>query len=174
MLNNPSKLSMPLLKEANYPTWNPTMEARLHQFGVFHIVTGETQEPSPPGLILPTQDAQGHDEPPPQAALILKGQMTFEYQKQLSVYHECKEKPASDILAHLSCLQQTHVKDEGSDAEGVLDALKLVHIQHVPGMPSPRTTSCSVSLRAPTSRPPLSPCALRMPSPASRSSAPPS
>jgi hypothetical protein len=135
MSNNPSKLSVPLLEEANYPTWHPAMKARLRQFGVFRIVTVETQEPLPPGLIPPTQDTQGHDEPLPQAALILNGQMTFEYQKQLSAYHECKEKPASNILAHLSCSQQTHVKDKGSDAEGVWDALKLVHVQQVPGMP---------------------------------------
>jgi hypothetical protein len=55
MSDNPSKLSVPLLEEANYPTWRPAMEARLRQFGVFRIVTGETQEPSPPGLIPPTR-----------------------------------------------------------------------------------------------------------------------
>jgi hypothetical protein len=126
MLDNPSKLSVPLLEEANYPIWRPAMEVRLRQFGVFRIVTGETQEPSPPGLIPPTQDAQGHDELLPQAALILN--------KQLSAYREREEKAAGDILAHLSRSQQTHVKDKGSDAKGIWDALKLVHVQQVPGM----------------------------------------
>jgi hypothetical protein len=134
MSDNPSKLSVPLLEEANYPTWRPAMEARLRQFGDFRIVTVETQEPSPPGLIPPTQDAQGRDEPLPQAALILNGQMTLEYQKQLSTYREREEKAAGDILAHLSRSQQTHVKDKGSDAKGIWDALKLVHVQQVPGM----------------------------------------
>jgi hypothetical protein len=134
MSDNPSKLSVPLLEEANYPTWRPAMEAPLRQFSVFRIVTGETQEPSPPGLIPPTQDAQGHDEPLPQAALILNGQMTLEYQKQLATYREREEKAAGDILAHLSRSQQTHVKDKGSDAKGIWDALKLVHVQQVPGM----------------------------------------
>jgi hypothetical protein len=134
MLDNPSKLSVPYLEEANYPTWCPAMEARLHQFGVFRMVTGETQEPLPPGLIPPTQDAQGHNEPLPQAALILNGQMTLEYQKQLSAYREHEEKAAGDILAHLSRSQQTHVKDKDSDAKGIWDTLKLVHVQQVPGM----------------------------------------
>jgi transposase InsO family protein len=133
MSDNPSKLSVPLLKEANYPTWHPAMEVRLRQLGVFRIVTGETQEPSLPGLIPHTQDTQGHDELLLQAALILNGQMTFEYQKQLSAYHEREEKAAGDILAHLSRSQQTHVKDKGSDAKGIWDALKLVHAQQVPG-----------------------------------------
>jgi hypothetical protein len=134
MSDNPSKLSVPLLEEANYPTWRPAMEARLRQLGIFRIVTGETQEPSPPGLIPHMQDAQGHDEPLPQAALILNGQMTLEYQKQLSAYREREEKAAGNILAHLSCLQQTHVKNKGSDAKGIWDALKLVHVQQVPGI----------------------------------------
>jgi hypothetical protein len=106
----------------------------LRQFGVFRIVTGETQEPSPPALIPHTQDAQGHNVPLPQAALILNGQMSLEYQKQLSTYHEREEKPAGNILAHLSRLQQTHIKDKGSDAKGIWDALKLVHFQKVSGM----------------------------------------
>jgi transposase InsO family protein len=134
MSDNLSKLSVPLLEEANYLTWRPAMEARLRQFGIFRIVTGETQEPLPPALIPHTQDAQGHDEPLPQAALILNGQMSLEYQKQLSMYREHKEKAAGDILAHLSRLQQTHVKDKGSDTKGIWDALKLVHVQQVPGM----------------------------------------
>jgi hypothetical protein len=134
MLDNPLKLSVPLLEEANYPTWCPAMEARLRQFGVFCIVTGKTQEPLPPSLIQPTQDAQGHNEPLPQAALILNGQMTLEYQKQLSAYHEREEKAAGDILAHLSRSQQMHIKDKGSDAKGISDTLKLVHVQQVPGM----------------------------------------
>jgi hypothetical protein len=49
-------------------------------------------------------------------ALILNGQMSLEYQKQLSTYREREEKAAGDILAHLSRSQQTHVKDKGSDA----------------------------------------------------------
>jgi transposase InsO family protein len=134
MSDNPSKLSVPLLEEANYPTWRPAMEARLRQLSIFRIVTGETQELLPPGLILHTQDTQGHDEPLPQAALILNGQMTLEYQKQLSAYCKREEKAAGDILAYLSCSQQTHVKDKGSDAKGIWDALKLVHVQQVPGM----------------------------------------
>jgi hypothetical protein len=134
MSDNLSKLSVPLLEEANYPIWHPAMEARLRQFGVFRIITDKTQEPLPPGLIPPTQDAQGHDEPLPQAALILNGQMTLKYQKQLSVYREREEKAAGDILAHLSCSQQTHVKNKGSDAKGIWDALKLVHVQQVPSM----------------------------------------
>jgi hypothetical protein len=104
------------------------MEARLRQLGVFRIVTGKTQEPLPPGLIPHMQDAQGHDEQLPQAALILNGQMTLEYQKQLSAYREREEKAADNILAHLSCSQQTDVKDKGSDAKGIWDALKLVHV----------------------------------------------
>jgi hypothetical protein len=134
MSDNPSKLSVPLLEEVNYPTWRPAMEARLRQFGVFRTVTGETQEPLLPGLIPPTQDTQGHNEPLPQAALILNGQMTLEYQKQLSAYRKREEKAAGDILAHLSRSQQTHVKDKGLDAKGIWDALKLVHVQQVPGM----------------------------------------
>jgi hypothetical protein len=134
MLDNPLKLSVPLLKEANYPTWRPAMEARLREFGVFCIVTGKTQELSPPGLIPPMQDAQDNNEPLPQTALILIGQMTLAYQKQLSVYHERKEKAAGNIPSHLSCWQQTHVKDKGSDAKGIWNDLKLVHVQQVPGM----------------------------------------
>jgi hypothetical protein len=60
--------------------------------------------------------------------------MTLEYQKQLSTYRERKEKATGNILAHLSRSQQTHVKDKGSDAKGIWDALKLVHVQQVPGM----------------------------------------
>jgi hypothetical protein len=134
MSDNLSKLSVPLLEEANYPTWRPAMEVRLRQFSAFRIVTGEMQEPSPPSLILPTQDAQGHDESLPQATLILNGQMMLEYQKQLITYCERKEKATGDMLAHLSRLQQTHIKDNGSDAKGIWDALKLVHVQQVPGM----------------------------------------
>jgi hypothetical protein len=51
------------------------MEAQLRQFGVFCIVTGKTQEPSLPGLILPTQDTHGHNEPLPQAVLILNSEI---------------------------------------------------------------------------------------------------
>jgi hypothetical protein len=131
---NPSKLSVPLLEEANYPTWRPAMETRLRQFGIFRIITGETQEPSPPALIPHTQDANGQDEPLPPAALILNGQMTLEYQKQLSAYREREEKAAGDILAHLSRSQRRHVKDKRSDAKGIWEALKLVHVQQVPGM----------------------------------------
>jgi hypothetical protein len=40
MPDNLSKLSVPLLEEANYPTWRSAMEARLRQFGVFRIITG--------------------------------------------------------------------------------------------------------------------------------------
>jgi hypothetical protein len=134
MLDNPLKLSVPLLEEANYLTWRPAMEARLRQFSVLRIVTGETQEPLPPALIPYTQDANSRDVPLPQATLILNGQMMLEYQKRLSAYRERKEKAASDILAHLSRLQQMHVKDKGSDAKGIWDALKLVHVQQVPGM----------------------------------------
>jgi hypothetical protein len=57
MSDNPSKLSVPLLEEANYLAWRPAMEARLRQLGIFRIVTGETQEPLPPGLIPHTRDA---------------------------------------------------------------------------------------------------------------------
>jgi hypothetical protein len=60
--------------------------------------------------------------------------MTLEYQKQLSAYSKREEKATGDILAHLSCSQQTHVKDKGSDAKGIWDALKLVHVQQVPSM----------------------------------------
>jgi hypothetical protein len=110
------------------------MEARLRQFGAFCIVTGKMQEPLLPALILHTQGAQGNDEPLSQAALILNGQMSLEYQKQLNAYHEREEKTAGVIPAHLSRSQQTHVKDKGSDAKGTWDALKLVHVQQVPGM----------------------------------------
>jgi hypothetical protein len=110
------------------------MEARLRQFGAFCNVTGETQEPSPPALIPHTQDAQGNDEPLSQAAFILDGQMSLEYQKQRNAYRERKEKAAGCILAHLSRSQQTHVKDKRSDAKGIWDALNLVHVQQVPGM----------------------------------------
>jgi hypothetical protein len=64
MLDNPLKLSVPLLEEANYSTSCPAMEARLRQLGDFHIVTGKTQELLLPGLILLTQDnTQGRNEP---------------------------------------------------------------------------------------------------------------
>jgi hypothetical protein len=138
MSDNPPKLSVPLLvpllKEANYPAWHPAMEARLHQFDVFRIVTGKTQEPSPPALILHMQDANSQDKPLLQAALIHNSQMTLEYQKRLNAYREREEKAASNILAHLSRSQQMHTKDKGSDAKGIWDALKFVHVQPVPGM----------------------------------------
>jgi hypothetical protein len=61
MSDNPSNLSMPLLKETKYLSWCPAMEVRLCQFGMFRIVTGEKQESSPPGVIPPTQDTQGNN-----------------------------------------------------------------------------------------------------------------
>jgi hypothetical protein len=51
MSDNPSKLSVPLLEEANFPTWRRAMEARLRQLGVFRIVTGERTEPEEPDYV---------------------------------------------------------------------------------------------------------------------------
>jgi hypothetical protein len=56
------------------------------------------------------------------------------YELELNEFKDHQEKAASSILAHLSRSQQTHVKDKGLDAKGIWDALKLVHVQQVPGM----------------------------------------
>jgi hypothetical protein len=54
MSDNPSKLTVPLLEETNFPTWRPAMEARLRQLGVFRIVTGERTEPEAPDYVVKT------------------------------------------------------------------------------------------------------------------------
>jgi hypothetical protein len=48
MSDNPSKLTVPLLEETNFPSWRLAMEARLRQLGVFRIVTGERTVPQTP------------------------------------------------------------------------------------------------------------------------------
>jgi hypothetical protein len=48
MLDNALKLTVGLLKETNFPTWCPAMEARLCQLGVFRIVTSERTAPEAP------------------------------------------------------------------------------------------------------------------------------
>lgn len=133
MTDTSSKLSAALLDEYNYHSWRPAMESRLRQLGCFRIVTGESQEPSPPMLIAATRDTQGNEEELPQAGQILNGSLLLEYTKLLNAYRDKEEKAAGEILAHMSRSQQTLVKDKLSDAKGIWDALKLVHVQQVPG-----------------------------------------
>jgi hypothetical protein len=51
MSDNPSKLTVPLLEEANFPAWRLAMEARLRQLGVFRIVTGKRTAPQTPNYV---------------------------------------------------------------------------------------------------------------------------
>jgi hypothetical protein len=52
----------------------------------------------------------------------------------MNEFHDCQEKAAGDILAHLSRLQRTHVVDRGDDPAWMRAMLKSVHRQQVPGM----------------------------------------
>jgi hypothetical protein len=101
-----------LLLKANYLAWHLAMEAFASSASSALSRARRRSACSYP-------DAQSNDELPPQAALNLNGQITLEYQKQLSAYRECEEKAAGNILAHLSCSKQMHIKDKGSDAKGI-------------------------------------------------------
>jgi hypothetical protein len=106
MSDNPSKLTVGLLEEANFPTWRPVMEARLRQLGVFRIVTGERTEPEEPNYVVPTPAGGTAAAPVAAVALTreeraLNAQLKSAYKRELNEFKDSQEKAAGDILAHL-------------------------------------------------------------------------
>jgi transposase InsO family protein len=139
MSDNPSKLTVPLLEETNYPTWRPAMEARLRQLGVFRIVTGERQQPEEPDYVTPTPAGGTATAPVAAVALTreertLNAQLKVAYERELNEFKDRQEKAAGDILAHLSRSQCTHVADSHNDPAKMWETIRNVHVQQVPGM----------------------------------------
>jgi hypothetical protein len=54
MSDIPSKLTVSLLEETNFPSCRPAMEAHLGQLGVSRIVTSKRKEPEVPNYLVPT------------------------------------------------------------------------------------------------------------------------
>jgi transposase InsO family protein len=135
MSDNPSKLSVGLLEEANFPTWRPAMEARLRQLGVFRIVTGKRTEPEEPDYVEETPaTATAAAIPLTREEQALNAQLKSAYERELNKFKDRQEKAAGDILAHLSHSQRTHVVDCHDDPAKMWATIKAVHVQHVPGM----------------------------------------
>jgi hypothetical protein len=64
MSDNPSKQTVPLLEETNFPLWRPAMEARLCELGNILIVTGKCKKhPTTSHPLLPVGQPQ-HLLPP--------------------------------------------------------------------------------------------------------------
>jgi hypothetical protein len=106
MLDNPSKLTGPLLEETNFPSWCPAMKARLHQLGVFRIVAGEFKEPEVPNYAVPMLTAGTATVPIAAIPLMreeqaLNVQLKSVYECKLNEFKDQQEKAAADILAHL-------------------------------------------------------------------------
>jgi hypothetical protein len=139
MSDNPSKLTVPLLEETNFPSWRPAMEARLRQLGVFRIVTCERKEPEVPNYTVPIP-AGGTATAPIAAVALTREERAFNaqlksaYERELSEFKDRQEKAAGDIFAHLSCLQCTHVADCHNDPAEMWKMIRNVHVQQVPGM----------------------------------------
>jgi transposase InsO family protein len=135
MSDNPSKLTVGLLEEANFPTWRPAMEACLRQLGVFRIVTGERTEPEVPDYVEENAaTATTAAIPLTREERALNAQLKLEYERELNEFKDRQEKAAGDILAHLSRSQHTHVVDCHDDPATMWATIKAVHIQQVPGM----------------------------------------
>jgi hypothetical protein len=64
----------------------------------------------------------------------LNAQLKAAYERELNEFCDRQEKAASDILAHLSRLQRTHVADHHSNPAKMWATIKAVHVQQVPGM----------------------------------------
>jgi hypothetical protein len=135
MSDNPSKLTVGLLEEANFPTWRPAMEARLRQLGVFRIVTGERTEPEEPDYVEETPaTATAAAIPLTREERALNAQLKSAYERELNEFKDRQEKAAGDILAHLSRSQRTHVVNCHDDPAKMWATIKAVHVQQVPGM----------------------------------------
>jgi hypothetical protein len=139
MSDNPSKLTVGLLEETNFPTWRPAVEARLRQLGVFCNVTGERTEPEAPDHVKPIPAAGTATVPIAAIPLTreekaLNAQLKEAYERELNEFRDHQEKAAGDILAHLSRSQRTHVVDHHNDPAKMWDMIKAVHVQQVPGM----------------------------------------
>jgi hypothetical protein len=139
MSDNPSKLTVPLLEETNFPSWRLAMEARLRQLGVFRIVTGERKEPEAPDYVTPTP-AGGTATVPVAAVCLtreeqtLNAQLKVAYERELNEFKDRQEKAAGDILAHLSCSQRTHVAGCHNNPAEMWETIRNMHVQQVPGM----------------------------------------
>jgi hypothetical protein len=139
MLDNPSKLTIGLLEETNFPMWRPAMEAHLRQLGVFRVVTSKCMEPEAPNYAKPTPVAGIAIAPIAAIPLMqeekaLNAQLKAAYKHELNEFRICQEKAAGDILAHLSCSQRTHFVDHHNDPAKMWATIKAVHVQQVPGM----------------------------------------
>jgi hypothetical protein len=135
MSDNPSKLTVPLLEETNFPLWRPAMEARLRQLGVFCIVTGERTAPQTPDYVEETPaTATDTAIPLTREERALNASLKVTYDREMNEFHDRQEKAAGDILAHLSRSQRTHVVDRQDGPAWMWAMLKSVHLQQVPGM----------------------------------------
>jgi hypothetical protein len=116
MLDNLSKLCVPLLEEANFPTWRLAMEARLRQLGVFRIVTSKRTEPEEPNYVKETPaTATAAAIPLTREERALNAQLKSAYERELNEFKDRQEMAAGDILAHLSRSQRTHAVDCHND-----------------------------------------------------------
>jgi hypothetical protein len=132
MSDNPSKLMMPLLEEANFPTWRPAMEACLSQLGVFRIVTSERTAPQTPNYVKETPaTATDTAIPLTQEERLLNAPLNVAYDRELTEFRDRQEKAAGDILVHPSPLQRTHVSKRQDNPAWMWAMLKSVHLQQV-------------------------------------------
>jgi hypothetical protein len=129
MSDNPSKLTVPVLEETNFPTWCPAMEARLRQPSVFHIITGKRTEPEEPDYAVPTPT--GGTATTPIAAISLTREERVLH-AQLKAAYECEQNEFCDC--QVSYLQRTHVADHHNGPAKMGATIKAVHVQQVPGM----------------------------------------
>jgi hypothetical protein len=135
MSDNPSKLTVPLLEETNFPLWRPAMEARLRQLGVFRIVTGKRTELEELDYVKETlATATAAAIALLREERMLNTQLKVVYKRELNEFRDCQEKAAGDILAHLSRSQRTHIADHHDDPTKMWATIKAVHVQQVPGM----------------------------------------
>jgi hypothetical protein len=134
MSDGPLELSMPLLEEANYPTWRPAMEAHLRQLGVFRIVTGKRTAPQTPDYVKETPGtATNAAIPLTREERSFNAWLKVAYDRELNGFCDHQEKAAGDILAHLSRSQRTHVVNRQDDPAWMWAMLKSVHLQQVSG-----------------------------------------
>jgi hypothetical protein len=92
------------------------MEACLRQLGVLRIVTGERTAPQTPNYVEETPaTATDAAIPLTREGRALNASLKVAYDREMNEFRDRQEKAASDILAHLSRSQRTHVVDRQDD-----------------------------------------------------------
>jgi hypothetical protein len=124
---------VPQLTELNFSAWEQEITACLYQLGfVRHI--NPTFSPRQQLLIENPDKDNGTKDALTPGQLTMNAQIKMKNAEAMDCFEMNKEKAAGKIYAHLSALQQTHVKGKENNPVAMWLALSTVHRQQVPGM----------------------------------------